>query len=78
MQPSGDRGGLCRPEGVAQWNGDGVWMSSVAGLGGIAPQSRDCAGLCRPEGRGPSEWIISAGLCRPGGGAWQALGMQAC
>jgi hypothetical protein len=33
----------------------------MAGLGGMAQQSRDCGGLCRPEVHGLTEWIA----CRP-------------
>jgi hypothetical protein len=34
-----------------------VWIASVAGLGGMARQSRDCAGLYRLEGRGLTGWM---------------------
>jgi hypothetical protein len=43
------------------------WITGLAGLRGIAQQSRDHAGLCRPEGHGPMEWRS----CRPEGMAWQ-------
>jgi hypothetical protein len=51
---------LCEPGG-AWLSGTEVvcvWMAGVAGLGGIAQQSRDRASLCRPGGEAGGTEIV--------------------
>jgi hypothetical protein len=48
-----------------------VWIPGLAGLRGMAWQSRDPVGLCRPEGCSPAKIVNVCGLP-----AWQALGSR--
>jgi hypothetical protein len=88
---SGYYAGLCRTGGHSPGTEIvPVCIPCVAGLGGMAQQSRDRPGLCRPWGHGPAE-IMQAGaglagcspakwsLCRPVQ-AWRARpsGTEVC